>query len=316
MLTTDLYVILVLQNYRICIQMVNDSNELINFQQIAKNLKPNPGEIPSVDGLDIYGETIPLLGEVCGDHIIFMDFSKRFNLDERIKRAELTDQIEVSNKLKELKNKSGILLSDVSGHSITDSLLNAMLHQAFLVGASYELSNYGEITSDLFETINNRFYQSSSIDKYITMIYGEIENNGDFRFISAGHPLPLIFSNEYNKIVSIDNLNLVNFPPIGMLPSESDIDGKTAKSILGFKQKYSVNTLNVMGSGDILILFTDGFSEQKDGKLNYISDRLEKQLIISKHLPAKEIFSLVKEDCMNYCGMPDDDATMILIKKI
>jgi serine phosphatase RsbU (regulator of sigma subunit) len=71
-----------------------------------------------------------------------------------------------------------------------------------------------------------------------------------------------------------------------------------------------------MGSGDILILFTDGFSEQKDGKLNYISDRLEKQLIISKHLPAKEIFSLVKEDCMNYCGMPDDDATMILIKKI
>ena len=293
----------------------DDVNEIMNFQHIAKNIKPSPGEIPSVSGLDIYGETISLLGDVCGDHIIYVDFSKRFNLDERIKRAELTDQIEVSNKLKELKNKSGILLSDVCGHSITDSLLNAMLHQAFLVGASYELSNYGEITADLFETINNRFYQSSSIDKFITMIYGEIRNNGDFKFISAGHPLPLIFSNEYNKIVNIDNLNLVNFPPIGMLPSESDIDGNITKSVLGFKQRYSVNTLNVMGSGDILILFTDGFSEQKDGELNYIADRLEKQLIISKHLPAKEIFSLVKEDCMSYCGSPDDDATMILIKK-
>lgn len=296
-------------------QRSDDVNEIMNFQHIAKNIKPSPGEIPSVSGLDIYGETISLLGDVCGDHIIYVDFSKRFNLDERIKRAKLTDQIEVSNKLKELKNKSGILLSDVSGHSITDSLLNAMLHQSFLVGASYELSNYGEITADLFETINNRFYQSSSIDKFITLIYGEIQNNGDFRFISAGHPLPLIFSNEYNKIVNIGNLNLVNFPPIGMLPSESDIDGNITKSVLGFKQRYSVNTLNVMGNGDILILFTDGFSEQKNGELNYVAERLENQLIISKHMPVKEIFYRIKEDFMSYCGSPDDDATMILIKK-
>lgn len=291
-------------------------DEIINFQHIAKNIKPSPGEIPLVNGLDIYGETMSLLGDVCGDHIIYVDFSKRFNLDERIKRAELTDKIEVSNKLRELKNKSGILLADVSGHSITDHLLNAMLHQAFLVGTSYELSIYGEITIDLFETINNRFYYSSSIDKFITMTYGEIQNNGDFRFISAGHPLPLIFSNEFNRIVDIDNLNLVNFPPIGMLPSESDIDGKVAKSILGYKERYSVNTLNVMGHGDILILFTDGFSEQNDGQMNYIAYRLENQLILSKYKSAKEIFSDVKEDFMNYCGTPDDDATMILIKKI
>ena len=290
-------------------------DEIINFQHIAKNIKPSSGEISSVKGLDIYGETISLLGDVCGDHIIYVDFSKRFNLNERIKQAELTDKIEVSYKLRELKNKSGILLADVSGHSITDNLLNAMLHQAFLVGTSYELSIYGEITVDLFETINNRFYHSSSIDKFITMIYGEIQNNGDFRFISAGHPLPLIFSNEFNRIVDIDNLNLVNFPPIGMLPSESDIDGKVT-SILGYKEKYSVNTLNVMGYGDILILFTDGFSEQNDGQRNYIADRLENKLILSKYKSAKEIFFDVKEDFMNYCGTPDDDATMILIKKI
>jgi serine phosphatase RsbU (regulator of sigma subunit) len=290
-------------------------NELINFNQMAKYINPSAGDIPSVGGLDIYGETIFLSGEVCGDHIIFMDFAKRFNLDQRIKRAQLTDKKEISDKLKELKHKSGILLSDVSGHSITDALMNAMLHQAFLVGASYELSIHGEITADLFETINQRFYKSSSIDKYITMIYGEIQNNGDFRFISAGHPLPLIFSNEYNEIVNIDNLKLINSTPIGTLPSQSDIDVDDTESILGFKHKYSVNTLNVMSPGDILILYTDGFSEQQDGELNYIEDRLEKQLIMFKHLPAKEIFSRVKEDFMSYCDAPDDDATMILIKK-
>jgi serine phosphatase RsbU (regulator of sigma subunit) len=295
---------------------INDRNEIINFQNIAKKINPSPGEIPNIKGLDIYGETIALIGDVCGDHIIYVDFAKRFNLDERIKNAEMTDRIEISNRLKQLRNKAGILLSDVSGHSITDYLLNAMLHQAFLVGASYELTMYGEITLDLFETINHRFHQSSSIDKFITMIYGEIESNGDFRFISAAHQLPLIFSYEYNKIVNIDHLNLTTFPPIGTLPSESDIDGKITKSLLGFKQKYSINKLSVIGRGDILILFTDGFSEINNGELNYISDRLETQLRKIKHLTAKEIFEIIKLDSREYCGSPDDDATMIIIKKI
>ncbi len=295
--------------------VIDDKNEIINFQKIAKNIKPSPGEIPEINGLDIYGETIPLHGEVCGDHIIYVDFSKRFNLEERIKRAELSDNIEVINKLNELKNKAGILLADVSGHSITDYLLNAMLHQAFLVGASYELTMFGEITIDLFETINQRFHQSSSIDKFITLIYGEIKNDGEFRFISAAHPLPLVFSNEFNRIVNIDSHNFTNFVPIGTLPSGADIDNKNNHSIFGYKGRYSLNNLNVMGRGDILLLFSDGFTEQKDGELNYVKDRLEQQLISTKHLSSKEIFFGIKEDFTNYCGTPDDDATLILIKK-
>ncbi len=296
-------------------QFIDDRNEIINFQKIAKNIKPSPGEIPEINGLDIYGETIPLLGEVCGDHIIYVDFAKRFNLQERIKRAESDSKIEVINKLKELKEKAGILLSDVSGHSITDYLLNAMLHQAFLVGASYELTMFGEITIDLFETINQRFHQSSSIDKFITLLYGEIQSNGEFRFISAAHPLPVVFSNEFNRIVNIDSHNFINFVPIGTLPSEADIDNKNTKSIFGYKTKYSLNNINVMGRGDILLLFSDGFTDQKNGELNYVRDRLEQQLVVSKHLSSKEIFHRIKEDFINYCGIPDDDATMILIKR-
>lgn len=294
----------------------DEKNEINNFQRIVKNIRPHPGEIPAIAGLDIYGEIISLYGEVCGDHIIYVDFAKRFNLDERIKQVELTDKIEIGHKLRQLKNKAGILVSDVSGHSITDALLNAMLHQAFLVGANYELSAYGEITTDLFETINQRFYQSSSIDKFITMVYGEIENNGDFRFISAGHPLPLIFSNEYNRIVNIDNLNLISFPPIGTLPSEVNVDAKNFKSILGYKKRYSVNSLNVMGQGDILLLFTDGFTDLKNGELNYTAARLEDQLRATKTLSAKEIFRSIKEDFKNFCSDPDDDATMIIIKRL
>lgn len=295
---------------------IDAKSEVLNFQKIAKSIKPNPGEIPEINGLDIYGEMIPLSGEVCGDHIIYLDFKKRFNLTERIKRAELAGKTEVINKLKELDYKAGILLSDVSGHSITDNLLNAMLHQAFLIGASYELTLNGEITIDLLETINQRFYQSSSIDKFITLIYGEIQNDGNFKFISAGHPLPLVFSNRFNSIVNIHTQNFTNFVPIGTLPSEVDIDSRNSTSVFGYKTKYSLNNINVMGIGDILVLFSDGFTEQSNGELNYIKDRLEQQLIKTKHLSAKEIFCKIKEDFNNYCPTPDDDATLILIKRI
>jgi len=295
--------------------LIDERNEILNFQKIAKNIKPDPGEIPEISGLDIYGETIPLSGDVCGDHIIYVDFTKRFNLPERIKRAETAGRIDIVNKLKGLKDKAGIMLSDVSGHSITDHLLNAMLHQAFLVGASYELTMFGEITIDLFETINQRFYQSSSIDKFLTLIYGEIQNDGEFRFISAAHPLPMVFSNEFNRIVNIDDQNFINFVPIGTLPSEADIDSVQTKSFIGYKTKYSLNSINVMGKGDILLLFSDGFTEQNNGEQNYTKDRLEQQLIKTKHLSAREIFDTIREDFNSYCPARDDDATLILIKK-
>ncbi len=295
--------------------MIDDRNEILNFQNIAKNIKPAPGEFPEINGLDIYGETIPLSGEVCGDHIIYVDFAKRFNLPERIRRAETAGRIDITNKLKGLKDKAGILLSDVSGHSITDHLLNAMLHQAFLVGASYELTMFGEITIDLFETINQRFYQSSSIDKFMTLIYGEIQNDGEFRFISAAHPLPMVFSNEFNRIVNIDDQNFINFVPIGTLPSEADIDSLQTKSLFGYKTKYSLNSINVMGKGDILLLFSDGFTEQSNGEQNYMKERLEQQLINTKHLSAREIFDGIRQDFSAYCPSRDDDATLILIKR-
>ena len=65
---------------------------------------------------------------------------------------------------------------------MTDALLAAMLHQAFLVGALYELDMNGQITRHLFENLNTRFYQSSGAHKFMSLIYGEI---------SGDAPLPL-----------------------------------------------------------------------------------------------------------------------------
>ena len=65
-----------------------------------------------------------------------------------------------------------------------------MLHQAFLLGAIYEMDYYGNITPKLFENLNTRFYNSSSLSKFITMIYGEISRDGHFNFYRPGIRCP------------------------------------------------------------------------------------------------------------------------------
>ncbi len=292
------------------------NRELLNFQQIARKINPRPGEIPFLNGIDIYGDTIPLKGEVGGDHLIYIDFNKRFDLDARIVEAQAKNKSRVARKLEEARHKAGILLADASGHSITDALLTAMLHQAFLVGAGYELSLFGEITVELFEALNSRFYQSSSIDKYITMLYGEIHESGQFRFISAAHPLPVVFSVEFNRLVNINQDRMVIFPPIGTLPSDSSVDAHRLKSSYGYKPKYSINTINIMGAGDIMLLFTDGFQDQDGGRLNFVKDCLEKCLREVKYQTARDIVEYLKQQFFTRIPKADDDVTLVVVKKI
>jgi len=293
--------------------------ELQNFQDIARFIKPNSGEIPEIPGVDIYGEVIPFNGVVGGDHIVYLDFNKRYDLDHRIKVAKQQNRPDVAKQLELNKRRAGVLVADVSGHRITDALLAAMLHQAFLTGVQYELKHYGEVTSGLFEILNTRFFNSSKVYKFITMIYGEMWDDGYFRFVNAGHPAPVVFSNKYDKLVEISFQRVIHFPPIGTLPSSEDIDYSRNTSRLGYKKKYSVNELNLMGQGDILLLYTDGLSEHGEGieelEKPYYPLRLQEVLKEVKHQSAQEIFFRIKDDILNF-AKPDDDISFVVIKKI
>lgn len=290
--------------------------ELKNFQDIALHIKPLSGEIPFIPGIDIYGEVIPYNGIVGGDHIVYVDFNKRYDLDQRIKDALQDNRMEAAKKLRLNKRRAGVLVADVSGHNITDALLSAMLHQAFLTGIQYELKHYGEVTSGLFEILNTRFHNSSSLKKFITLLYGEIWDNGNFRFVNAGHPPPVVFSNKYEKIIKICGNQVIHFPPIGTLPSDDDIDSSRYFSRLGYKKKYSITEINLMGQGDILLLYTDGLSEHCcDDDCSFFPDRLQNILKQIKNDSAKEIYYQLKEEILKFAP-PSDDISFVVIKKL
>jgi serine phosphatase RsbU (regulator of sigma subunit) len=287
------------------------AEELRNFEQIVGVINPSPDTIPEMEGVEIHGESIPLRGVVGGDHVLYVDFKRRYDLDSRIADAEAEERTEIARNLRLNKRRAGILVADVSGHRVTDAVIAGMLHQCFLLGVRYELDTFGEITTNLFEQLNTRFFKSTSINKYLTMIYGEISDDGRFRFISAAHQPPLVFSREYRKIMQISKDRTVSFPPLGMLPTSDDRDRKDTK-LFGYKKRYTVNELNLLGAGDVLLLYTDGLSDHAEGR--FVATDLERCLAESVDQSAKELCSTLRTSMMQ-CGPPADDISFVVIKK-
>ena len=290
------------------------TGELKNFQDIARYIMPLPGEIPSLEGIDVYGGTMPISGMTGGDHIIYVDFKKRYDLSARIKQATMAERPDIVAHLERCKRKAGIALLDVSGHHVTDAMVAAMVHQAFLTGALYELEMFGNITRHLFENLNSRFYQSSSRHKFVTMIYGEISEDTTFRFLSAAHPPPVVFSSYHERFMEVSDELCTSFPPIGTLPSNDVIDRRMTDSALGFKDRYQLNQWTLMGIGDILLLYTDGLLEHVRGNEQYFPGRLEQVLRKVKHNSAKTIFEAIQRSALDFAP-PTDDISVVVIKR-
>jgi serine phosphatase RsbU (regulator of sigma subunit) len=180
----------------------------IGAEHLALSLIPEAGAIPRITNVDIHGMTLPLNGAAGGDLISFVNFRERYDLDARIGRATARGEEKTAQRLQRLKRKGGILVADVAGHEFADAIRALILHQTFYLGTLYELDLYGEITTRLIEQINMRFFKSRTLRKlaadmdsasFITLIYGEISHSGRFRFVSAGHPPPLVFSRAFDR---------------------------------------------------------------------------------------------------------------------
>src|SRR2546426_7864118 len=97
------------------------ASELDNFQELARSFIPTPGDIPNVNGIDIFGGTLALSGSVGGDLIVYLDFKQLFDLDARIQHALDAGRSDVVENLRACQCKAGIAVVDVSGHRVTDA---------------------------------------------------------------------------------------------------------------------------------------------------------------------------------------------------
>ena len=251
------------------------------------------------------------------------------------RKAKCSEQLRIAENLRELYTTAGVLLVDAEGHGIIAAKIASTVHDTFHALMLSELEKNGKTTTDLIEKINLRLAQSvtarnalgGSTDasrEIATMLYGEINLDGDFRFVNFGHPPPLVFSALYDKFVEMDKERMAQFVALGLEIPEDNPDRSKYVSLQLRKRQMDfsdVGEITLMGLGDILFLYTDGVYDGSDEQ-----DRREIEQIIRerKQEPVKGIcdailgYAVKKDQHLKQTGEADriDDKTVFIIRHV
>jgi len=359
--------------------MANTYMPLTIDEYLRERLMPVEGVIPRVQGIEMYGNSIPA-GTVGGDLFEYINFQQRYDIDTRIQRvlklskeyleplpagagprnsvddqvlwlksrpgykpemesayreARSSEQVRVSEDLRELYTTAGVLLVDAQGHGIIAAKIASTVHDTFHALMLAELDYRGKTTPELFERINLRLAQSvtarnalgrsekENAQEIATMLYGEVRPYGHFRFVNFGHPPPLVFSAEYRKFMEVHEKRMVQFLPLGLHIPEDDPDRNRYRSL--DSREADVNSSNeteltLLSPGDIFLLYTDGVY---DGSDNEERQKLEDVMREQYRQSAKEIcnavmeYAVKRDDHLRQIGEQDriDDKTVFIIKR-
>jgi serine phosphatase RsbU (regulator of sigma subunit) len=251
------------------------------------------------------------------------------------RKAKSSEQLRIAENLHELYTTAGVLLVDAQGHGSIAAKIASTVHDTFHTAMLCELDSNGKTTTDVFEIINLRLAQSvtarnalgfdrnDSSREIATMIYGEVRPDGLFRFVSFGHPPPLVFSAEYGKFVEIGWDRMVQFPSLGIEIPDDHPDRNRYVSITLRKShmtSFDSDEITLMNRGDIIFLYTDGVY---DGDDDAGRQEIEQIFRENKQKPAGQVcnaileYALRNDDRLRLNNEPDriDDKTVFIMKR-
>lgn len=187
------------------------------------------------------------------------------------------------------KDRTAILVADVSGKGLGAALLTTMLQ-----GAISALTT-GSDPVRVFERINRFLCDHSEVGRYATMFLGILSSGGQLEFINAGHPSPLVLhGGEVRELYTEGSL------PIGLI-AEAD---------------YKPDEVT-LEPGDTLVLFSDGVTEAMDSALElYGLPRLIEALAGQEKAPLENLQKTVLQSVENFTSGADqaDDQTLVLVR--
>ncbi|MBO0719184.1 MAG: SpoIIE family protein phosphatase [Blastocatellia bacterium] len=186
--------------------------------------------------------------------------------------------------------RSVFVLGDVSGKGIAAALLAAMAQGALQAQFAADLP----LTS-VINSLNTVLVQRSASNSFITLFCAVLDPDGHFSYINAGHN-----------------------PPI-LVRAGGETELLTTKSVVlaafDFANYHEHETR--LGSGDVVVIYTDGVTEAVNSNNEMFGDeRLEKLVRKSAALSAEEIKNRILDDLLGFTrGLPQgDDITMIVLK--
>ena len=185
----------------------------------------------------------------------------------------------------------GIAIGDASGHGLPAALLARDVVTGLRMGVEKEMKISGVISK-----LNRVIHQSNLSTRFISLVYGELEVNGTFIYVNAGHAPPLLFKgNEVEKLTTG-----------GMIlgPMED----------VSFKRGFAF-----VDPGDILLFYTDGVTERAnvEGEL-FGTDRLIAFINENREKSSREIIDRLFTELVNFGDGEKfkDDVTAIVVKRV
>lgn len=184
-----------------------------------------------------------------------------------------------------------LVVGDVMGKGIPAALLRAGL-QSSLKALAPEVCSPGKV----LEKANRHFLNNASPGRLATVFFGALDTDGgELRYASAGHLPPLVrrASGDWQAL---------------------ETTGMVLGAIDNVRYSEEVVTLE---RGDLLVLFSDGFTEAENGTGEVFDERYITRFV--DQLPgasAQVLASTLAEELANFApGEPSDDRTLLMLKR-
>jgi sigma-B regulation protein RsbU (phosphoserine phosphatase) len=193
--------------------------------------------------------------------------------------------------------KLGIALGDVSGKGIAAALTMASLQASLRADAM----RAGNDLAGLIARVNNMVYDASTADRYATLFYAQFDpSNRRLTYVNAGHCPPILLRNcpSGRQVQRLDQGGTV----VGLVPDIS----------------YDQADVDLL-PGDLLVIYTDGFSEAMNLKLEEWGEkRLLEAIKSCDGVPPKNaIYHIMQAADSFAAGAPQsDDMTLVILRAL
>jgi phosphoserine phosphatase RsbU/P len=218
----------------------------------------------------------------------------------------------------ELPNgKLGILMADVSGHGTPAAVLMAILHAIAHMREARNATSPRHWMNIVNQELCERYTLLTGT--FITAFYAVFDpTTGDLTYASAGHNPPrLRLAHQSQSISVIDELTGKPTPQTAPgKPVVLELDQAQGLP-LGIEATWEYSDTQVnLKEGDILVLYTDGFTEAMNPESHlYGVERLDQ--VLSQDLPTSRDFAkAIIADVAEFAKgrSPNDDRTMVIAR--
>ena len=183
----------------------------------------------------------------------------------------------------------GAVLADVSGKGVSAALLNSLLQGAFFAAAASQSS-----LSDSVGRINNYVCERSRNARFATVFCCVVDRGGKLQWLNAGHCDGLLVRADGR----LEKLNPSSFP-IGLFPGA----------------EFPAQELQ-LGSGDRLVLYSDGVSEAVNfAGDRYGDERLAEVVVSNRALQPTDLHRTLIEEIGAFTqgAEQNDDLTLLIL---